>query len=205
MFSNHLKQIKAVYKVWVWRCFYGRCSADDPCSIVSYGSFLKELELKNTRQYKEIIGGGFKYVLFSPRYLGKIIPNFSDYFFRWVENVCHDQWPDGWDLMQIYPFSHNHGSVKNYPKWKETHMIKEFREKGPIFHSYYLKLIMKRDPFSTEPWFYEEEYGFSWFADEKLDPFFGLEIFASLMTDSHGTISYIYLLIYLYIGLSPFQ
>ena len=30
----------------------------------------------------------------------------------------------------IYPFSHNHGSVENHPKWKETTVVLE----GPIFH-----------------------------------------------------------------------
>ncbi len=32
-------------------------------------------------------------------------------------------------LPFIYPFSHNHGSVENYPKWKETNI-----GDTPIFH-----------------------------------------------------------------------
>ncbi len=32
---------------------------------------------------------------------------------------------------EVYPFSHNHGSVENHPKWKETNIG------GPLFHPFH--------------------------------------------------------------------
>ena len=43
------------------------------------------------------------------------------------------------EKLTTYTFSHNHGSVQNYPNWKET-------------------IILEIHPFSTEPWLWEEGY-----------------------------------------------
>ena len=51
-------------------------------------------------------------------------------FIHWYPFFC-------WKKLTFYPSSHNHGSVENYPKWKETN-------------------IFEIHAFSTEPWLWEE-------------------------------------------------
>ena len=85
--------------------------------------------------------------------------------------------------IEVTPFSHNHGSLENYPKWKETHIgdtpMFHFNDNGKkvVTSKYTPKRFQETSTvaggFSRVPWpFYLQTLGWSYQALKKLEKVF---------------------------------
>ena len=58
----------------------------------------------------------------------------------------------GCGALDAYPSSHNHGSVENYPKWKETTITGlKFQQLQVVFNLFW-RLGFKKRPQASEEW-----------------------------------------------------